>query len=67
MCWTGRKWGRARSGPASWGREVVGQCMYRGTVDGVEDNGEDGLLVIASYFVLFILRLSQTTDNGTVL
>ena len=40
--------------------------MYRGTDDGVEDKGEDGLLVIASHFVLFILRLSQTTDTGTV-
>ena len=66
MWWTGKKWGRVRSGPASWRREVVGQCMYRGTDDGVEDKGEDGLLVIASHFVLFILRLSQTTDTGTV-
>ena len=32
---------------ACWGMEVVGQCMYRGTDDGVEDKGEDGLLVIA--------------------
>ena len=47
------------------GREVVGQCIYRGTVDGVEDKEEDGLLVIASHFVLFLLRL--TTDTWTVL
>ena len=33
------------------GREVVGQCMFRGTVDGVEDKVEDGLLVVASSFV----------------
>ena len=39
------------------GREVVGQCMFRGTVDGVEDKVEDGLLVVASPFVIFLLRL----------
>ena len=27
------------------GREVVGQCIYRGTVDGVEDKEEGGLQV----------------------
>ena len=42
------------------GREVVGQCIYRGTVDGVEDKEEGGLLVVASQFVLFLLRLRQT-------
>ena len=46
---------------------LVGQCMYRGTVDGVEDKEEDGLLVIASHFVLFLLRLRLTTDTWTVL
>ena len=49
------------------GRQVMGQCMYRGTVDGVEDKEEDGLLVVASHFVLFLLRLRQTIDTGTVL
>ena len=40
------------------GREVVvGQCMYTmGTVDGVED----ALLVVASHFVFFLLRLRRT-------
>ena len=42
------------------GREVVGQCICRGTVDGVEDKEEGGLLVVASQFVLFLLRLRQT-------
>ena len=45
------------------GREVVGQYIYRGTVDGVEDKEEDGLLVIVSHYVLFLLRLRQTTDT----
>ena len=66
MWWTGRKWGQGEIRACQLGREVVGQCMYRGTDDGVEDKGEDGLLVIASHFVLFILRMCQTTDTGTV-
>ena len=41
--------------------------MYRGTVDGVEYKVEDGLVVVASHFVLFLLRLRQTIDTGTVL
>ena len=45
------------------GREVVGQCMYRGTVDVVEDKVVDGLLVVAGHFVLFLLRLRQTIDD----
>ena len=41
--------------------------MFRGTVDGVEDKGEDGWLVVVSHFVLFLLRLRQTINTGTVL
>ena len=46
----------------------MGQCIYRGTADGVEDKEEeDGLLVVASQFVLFLLRLRQTIYTRTML
>ena len=44
----------------------MGQCMYtRDTVDGVKDKVEDGLLVVASHFVFFLLRLRRTIETGT--
>ena len=40
--------------------------MYtRDTVDGVKDKVEDALLVVASHFVFFLLRLRRTIETGT--
>ena len=42
--------------------------MYtRDTVDGVKDKVEDALLVVASHFVFFLLRLRRTIDTRTLL
>ena len=59
MWWTGRKWGQGEIRACQLGREVVGQHMYRGTFDGIKDKVED--------VFLFLLRLRQAIETGTVL